>query len=110
MTSDERRRLRTFAPPYGPSDLVGSTSGLHDDPLIGGAERLGKEGQRGLNEPRFEDHPCGFVVRIEFPGHSQWLQCTRDAPGCDSYQDIVFDTVRVLLPTAATACPPILTL
>jgi hypothetical protein len=50
------RSSRVFAPPIGPPDPVRCTSGLHDDPLIGGTERLGKTGQRGLDEPRFDGH------------------------------------------------------
>jgi hypothetical protein len=70
-----------FAPPFGPPDFMGSASGLHDDPLIGGTEGLGKTGQRGLDEPRFEGHPCSLAVVIEFPGHPQRFKRRCDAPG-----------------------------
>jgi hypothetical protein len=43
--------LRIFAPPFGPPDHARCTSGLHDDPLIGGTEWLGEKGQCGLDEP-----------------------------------------------------------
>lgn len=69
-------RSRMFAPPFGPSHLVSCARGLHDDPLIGGTEGLGKTRQCGLDEPRFKGDPCGLSVGIEFPGHSQRLQCT----------------------------------
>jgi hypothetical protein len=62
-----------FAPPFGPSDLVGHTRGVYDDPLVGGTEGLGKTGQSGLDEPRFEDDPCGLAVTIEFLRHPQRL-------------------------------------
>ena len=78
--------LRTFTPPFGPPDLVRSPSGLHDNPLIGGTKWLGKTGQRGLDEPRFEDHSCSLAIGIEFPGHSQRLQCRCDAPGRHTHQ------------------------
>ena len=59
------------APPFGPPNLVRRAGRLHDDPLIGGTECLGETGQRGLDEPGFEDDPYGVAVAIEFPGHSQ---------------------------------------
>jgi hypothetical protein len=45
----------------------GCPNGLHDD----FADRLGKSGQRGLDQPRFERHSCGRAAEIEFPGYSQ---------------------------------------
>ena len=60
-----------FAPPFGPPDLVRRAGGLHDDPLISGTECLGETGQRGFDEPGFEDDPHVVAVAIEFPGHSQ---------------------------------------
>ena len=36
-----------LAPPFGPPDFMGSTGGLHDDPLIGGTECLAEASQRG---------------------------------------------------------------
>ena len=36
--------LRIFGPPLRPPDFMGSASGLHDGPLIGGIERLGEPG------------------------------------------------------------------
>src|ERR1019366_672695 len=59
-----------FAPPLRPFDLVGGTRGLHDGPLIRGTESPIEAGQRGLDKPRFEGHPCGLAVGIEFLGHS----------------------------------------
>jgi hypothetical protein len=59
---------------------VGGTSGLHDGPLIGGAQCT-TEAERRLDEPWFEGDPCGLAVGIEFPRHSQWLKCRCDAPG-----------------------------
>jgi hypothetical protein len=64
---------------------MGSTSGLHDDPLIGGTECVEEAGQRGLDQPRFKGHPCGLAVGIKFLGHSQRLQYRGHAPS--SYQD-----------------------
>ncbi len=81
--------LRMFAPPCGPSDLVRGTRGLHDDLLIGGIEWLRETGQCRLDEPRFQDEPRGLAERIEYPGHSQRLQCSRDAPGSHALQDYV---------------------
>jgi len=64
--------LWMFAPPFRPPDLVRRAGGLHDDPLIGGSERSSLEaGQRGFDEPRFEDDPYGLAVGIKFPGHPQ---------------------------------------
>ena len=83
--------LRLFAPPFRPSDLTRGTSGVHDCPLIGWTEGLGKSGQCSLDEPRFEGDPCGFAVRIEFLGHSQRLQGGCDASGVYNYPD---DAVR----------------
>jgi hypothetical protein len=71
--------IRVFAPPLRPPDLVGGTSGRHDGPLIGRTEYLTEAGQRGLDEPRFEAHPCGLAVGIKFLGHSQRLECRCDA-------------------------------
>jgi len=66
------RTLWMFAPPFRPPDLVRRAGGLHDDPLIGGSERSSLEaGQRGFDEPRFEDDPYGLAVGIKFPGHPQ---------------------------------------
>ncbi|MEA2796194.1 MAG: hypothetical protein QOI87_3574, partial [Bradyrhizobium sp.] len=79
-------RLRHY-PRFGPHDFMGSASGLYDNALIGGTERLTEAGQRGLDEPRFEAHPCGLAVAIEFPGHSQRFQSRCDAPGCHSRPD-----------------------
>jgi hypothetical protein len=76
-----------FAPPFGPLDFARCTSGLHDDPLIGGTEWLGETGQCGLDEPRFEGDPCGLAVGIKFLGHSQRLQCRCDAPGYHNCAD-----------------------
>src|SRR5258708_27803333 len=73
--------LRKFAPPFGPSDLARRASGVDDNLLIGGTERLGKAGQRGLDDPWFEHDACGLAVTIEFLGHSQRLQC-----GCHASQ------------------------
>jgi hypothetical protein len=81
--------LRLFAPPFRPSDLMRGTSGLHDCPLVGCSEGLGKSGQCGLDEPRFKGHPCGLTVRIEFLGHSQRLQGGCDASGVYNAQDDV---------------------
>ena len=80
-------KSRVFAPPLRPPDPVRCTSGLHDGPLIGGTESPIEAGQRGLDEPRFEGHPCGLAVGIKFPGHSQRHQCRCDAPGCHNYAD-----------------------
>ena len=71
-----------LAPPFGPPDLVRRAGSLHDSPLIGGTECLGEAGQRGLDEPRFEDDPYGrLAVAIEFPGHSQRLHRRCDTAG-----------------------------
>ena len=43
--------------------------------------------QRGLNEPRFEGHSRSLAVWIEFPCHSQRLQCRCDAPGRHNCSD-----------------------
>ena len=56
------------------------TCGVQDGPLIGGAEWLGKTGQRGLDEPRLGGHPFGLAVRIENFGHSQLLERRCEAP------------------------------
>jgi hypothetical protein len=76
-----------FAPPLRPPDPARCASGLHDDPLIGGTESPVEVGQRGLDQPRFEDHPCCLAVGIEFLGHSQRRQCRCDAPGCLNHAD-----------------------
>jgi hypothetical protein len=34
--------LRIFAPPFGPPDFMGSASGIYDNALIDGTERLGE--------------------------------------------------------------------
>jgi len=60
-----------FAPPFGPSDFMGSASSLDDNALIGGTEGMRETGQRGFDEPGFEDDPRGLAVGIKFPGHSQ---------------------------------------
>jgi hypothetical protein len=70
---------------------VRSPSGLHDNPLIGGTKWLGKTGQRGLDEPRFEDHSCSLAIGIEFPGHSQRFERGCDAPGRHTCQDDLAD-------------------
>lgn len=62
--------LWIFAPPPRPPDFMGGTSGLHDDALICGTEWLGEAGQRGLDEPWLEGHPCSLAIGIEFPRHS----------------------------------------
>jgi hypothetical protein len=88
VTSSTRIRevnLGVLAPPLRPPDLVRCTSGLHDDPLFGRTEWLGELGQRGLDQPRFEDHPCGLAVGIKFIGHSQRYQCICDAPGVNNH-------------------------
>jgi hypothetical protein len=77
--------LRIFAPPFGPPDFMGGTSGLHDDPLICGTEWLGEAAQRGLDEPRLYGDPRSLVVRIELPGHSQRPEGRCDAPGRHHY-------------------------
>ena len=61
-----------FAPPFGPSDFMGSASGFHDDPLIGRAEYPTETGQGGLDKPRFEHDPCSLAVGIEFLGHARF--------------------------------------
>jgi hypothetical protein len=81
--------LRMFAPPCWPSDLVRGARGLHDDLLIGGIKWLRETGQCGLDEPRFQDDPRGLAVRIEYPGHSQRLQCRCDAAGSYAFPDDV---------------------
>jgi hypothetical protein len=75
---------------------VRGARGPHDDLLIGGIEWLRQTGQCGLDEPRFEDDPCGFAVRIEHLAHSQRLQCRRDAPGSHAFPDDVQGTVYTL--------------
>jgi hypothetical protein len=79
-------RSGMFGPPFRPPYFVGGTSGIHDGPLIGRTECPGEAGQRGLDKPRFEGHPCSLAVRIEFPGHSQRLQRRCDAPGGHTHQ------------------------
>ena len=90
-----------FAPPFGPPDFVWSPSGLHDDPLIGGTEWLSKTGERGLNKPRFEGHPCSLAVGIELSGHSQRFERRCDAPGIydgsDNDVDLELAYARTLL-------------
>ena len=81
------RSSRVFAPPIGPPDPVRCTSGLHDLPLISGIESSIEAGQRGLDEPRFEGHPCGLAIGIKFLGHSQRRQGRCDAPGCHTCAD-----------------------
>jgi hypothetical protein len=71
-----------FAPPLWPFDLAGGTGGPQNGPLIRGTKCLTEACQRGLDKPGFEGHPCGLAVGIEFPCHSQRLQCRCDAPGC----------------------------
>jgi hypothetical protein len=66
---------------------LGGTSGRHDGPLIGRTEYLTEAGQRGLDEPRFEAHPCGLAVGIKFLGHSQRAECRCDAPGYHNCAD-----------------------
>jgi ABC transporter, phosphonate, periplasmic substrate-binding protein len=63
--------LGVFAPPLRPLDLVGRMGGLHDRTLLGGTEFPIKVGQRGLDKPRFEDHPCGLAVGVKLLGHPQ---------------------------------------
>jgi hypothetical protein len=92
--------LRMFGPPCGPSDLVRGARGLHDALLIGGIEWLRETDQRGLDEPRFQDDPRGRAVRIEYLGHSQRLQCRRDAPGSYTFPDDVQGTDHTLLPVS----------
>src|ERR1700733_6325961 len=79
--------LWIFAPPFGPSDFMGSASGLYDDALIGRTEWLGKAAQRGFDEPRFEGDPCRLAVGIEFPRHSQGFKRRCDASGCHKHMD-----------------------
>ena len=43
-----------FAPPFGPSDFMGSASSLDDNALIGGTEGMRETGQRGFDEPGFD--------------------------------------------------------
>jgi len=74
---------------------VRCTSSLHDDPLISGTESPIEAGQRGLDEPRFESHPCGLAVGIEFPSHSQRHQCICDAPWCHNHADDAADKAVV---------------
>ena len=84
--------LRMFAPPCWPSDFVRGAGGLHDDLLIGGTEWLRETGESGLDEPWFKDGPRGRAVRIEYPGHSQRLQCRGDASGSHAFPDDVQGT------------------
>jgi hypothetical protein len=65
---------------------MGGTSGLYDNALISGTEWLGETGQCGLDEPRFEDHPCSLAIGIEFPRHSQLLDRRCDASGRHTHQ------------------------
>ncbi len=81
-----------FAPPCWPSDLVQGAGVLHDDLLIGGTEWLRETGKRGLDEPWFQDEPRGRAVRIEYPGHSQRLECRGDASGSHAFPDDVQET------------------
>ena len=64
-------RTTDFAPSFGPPDLVRGAGGFHNDPLIGGTERSLEAGQRGFDEPRFDNDPYGLAVGIELPGHPQ---------------------------------------
>jgi hypothetical protein len=73
--------LRMFAPPFGPTNFAGCTSGVHDSPLFSRTEFPIEASQGGLNEPWLEGHPCSLAVGIEFPGHSQRLERRCDAPG-----------------------------
>jgi hypothetical protein len=82
-----RFRSGVFAPPLRPPDLVRSTRGLHDGPLIGGTESPTEACQRGLDEPRFEGHPCGLAVGIEFLGDSQRLNRRCGASGVQNCPD-----------------------
>src|SRR5262249_27630759 len=53
----------------------------------------------GLDQPWFEHEPSSFAVAIKYPGHSQWLQCSREAPR--RYQD----NGRDLVLTSALSFP-----
>ena len=53
--------------------------------LIGGTERKVEAGQRRLDKPRLEGHPCSLAVGIELLGHSQRFERRCDAPGRYDY-------------------------
>ena len=81
------RAYRTVSMYYGPAD--GGSGWRVWVPLIGGTERLGKTGQRGLDEPRFKGDPCGLAIGVELLDHPQRFERRCDAPGRNKYQDDV---------------------
>jgi hypothetical protein len=74
-----------------------SASGIHNRPLVGWTKGLGNSGQCSLDQPRFEHHPCGFAVRIEFLGHPQHLGGAWDTSGCYGHPDDAVGTEIIQL-------------